>query len=57
MAAPRLVAVALLAAALFGWPFVLAPDGTVLGVPAVWAWLLVTWASVIALVALALREP
>ena len=54
----RLVAVAALAAVLFGWPFLVVFDQPVrlLGVPLLWAWLLGAWAAVIALVALVVRD-
>lgn len=54
----RLVAVAVLAAVLFGWPFLVVFDQPVrvLGVPLLWAWLLGAWAAVIALVAVVVRD-
>jgi hypothetical protein len=54
----RLVAVAVLAAVLFGWPFLVVFDQPVrlLGVPLLWAWLFGAWAAVIALVALVVRD-
>jgi hypothetical protein len=55
----RLVAVAVLAAVLFGWPFLVVFDQPVrvLGAPLLWLWLLGAWAAVIALVAAAVRDP
>lgn len=49
----RLVAVAVLALALFNYPFlaVFDTDALVLGVPVLWAYLFLVWAGVIALVA------
>lgn len=54
----RLVAVAALAAVLFGWPFLVVFDQPVrvLGVPLLWAWLLGAWAAVVALVAVVVRD-
>jgi hypothetical protein len=54
----RLAAVAVLAFLLFGWPFLAVFDvpGRVLGVPVLWAYLLLAWAAVIALVAIIVRE-
>lgn len=48
-----LVAVALLAFLLFGWPLLAVFDvpRRVLGVPVLWAYLMLTWAGVIGLVA------
>jgi uncharacterized membrane protein len=55
----RLVAVALLAAVLFGYPFLalFADAGQVLGVPLLWAYLFSAWALVIVLVAVLVRDP
>jgi hypothetical protein len=54
----RLVAVAVLAFLLFGWPFLAVFDvpSQVLGVPVLWAYLLVAWAAVIALLAVLTRD-
>jgi hypothetical protein len=54
----RHVAVAALALVLFGWPFIAVFDvpDRVLGVPVLWAWLLGSWAAVVALVAVTARE-
>lgn len=55
----RLVAVAVLAFALFNWPFLAVFDQPVrvLGLPLLWAYLLGAWALVIALVAAITRGP
>ena len=57
--AARLVAVAVLAFLLFNWPFLAVFDQPVrlLGLPLLWAYLLVAWALVIALVAAITRGP
>lgn len=51
--APRLAAVAVLAFLLFGWPLLAVFDvpRRVVGVPVLWAYLLLVWAGVIGLVA------
>jgi hypothetical protein len=55
----RLVAAAALGALLFGYPMmaVFNAPATVFGVPVLWAYLFLAWATVIAVVALALRRP
>jgi hypothetical protein len=55
----RLVSAAVLGALLFGYPLIAVFDvpATVFGVPVLWAYLFVAWATVIAVAALALRRP
>jgi len=55
----RLVAAAALGALLFGYPLMAVFDvpATVLGVPVLWAYLFLAWATVIAVATLALRRP
>ena len=55
----RLAAVAVLAFVLFNFPFLAMADKPlrVLGVPLLWAYLLASWALVIALVAWLVRDP
>jgi hypothetical protein len=57
-ASARLVAVAVLALLLFGWPFVAVVDvaDRVLGIPVLWGWLMSAWAAVVVLVAASSRE-
>jgi hypothetical protein len=56
--AARLVAVAVLAFLLFGWPFLAVFDvsSRVLGVPVLWAYLFLAWGLVIGLVAALSRD-
>jgi hypothetical protein len=54
----RLVALAVLALVLFGWPFLVVFDQPVrlLGLPLLWAWLFGAWVLVIGLVAAVVRN-
>ena len=54
----RLVALAVLAFVLFGWPFLVIFDQPVrvLGLPLLWAWLFGAWALVIGIVAAVVRD-
>jgi hypothetical protein len=54
----RMVAVAVLALLLFGFPFMALfdVDVRVLGVPLLWSYLFVAWAAVIALIAWVARD-
>ena len=55
----RLIALAVLGFVLFNYPLLALfdLDARVLGVPVLWAYLLVAWACMIALVALIIRRP
>lgn len=55
----RLIALAVLGFVLFNYPLLALFDRQtrVLGVPVLWAYLLVAWASFIAVVALIIRRP
>jgi hypothetical protein len=54
----RLISAAALGALLFGYPLMAVFDvpATVFGVPVLWAYLFLAWATVIAIAALALRR-
>jgi hypothetical protein len=56
--APRLVAAGILGFLLFNYPLLALFDAEarVLGVPVLWAYLFVTWISLIALIALIVRR-
>ena len=55
----RLVALALLGFLLFDYPLVslVSTEGTLLGVPVLYAYLFTSWAALIALMALVVRNP
>jgi hypothetical protein len=55
----HLVSAAALGALLFGYPLMAVFDvpATVFGVPVLWAYLFLAWATLIAIVAVAVRRP
>ena len=54
----RMVALAVLALVLFGWPFLVIFDQPVrvFGLPLLWAWLFSAWVLVIGLIAAVVRD-